>query len=113
MPGNFLVASWNAGKRSMMRLRREPREETGFEVDIVDHISTRISRVRHVDVSYLARIRSGLLHVEPQEILDARFFHCRELPPGLSPEQLLMLRPVLETVMRNFARKQLERTANV
>lgn len=94
LPGGFV----ERGEALEAALRRELREETGLEVDIVQHIATRISRVRHVDVAYLGRIRHGTLRVERQEILDARFFPGDALPPGLSPEQLHMLQLVFNAV---------------
>lgn len=92
LPGGFV----ERGEALDDALQRELREETGFNVDIIAHLSTRVSRVRHVDVTYLARIRSGALEVEQQEILDARFFPADALPPGLSPEQLQQIRPALD-----------------
>ena len=68
-------------------IRRELREETGYEVQVLSHASTRIGRPGHLDVCFLARVVDGRLKVEEGEIVAARFFSREELPADLPEAQ--------------------------
>jgi ADP-ribose pyrophosphatase YjhB (NUDIX family) len=69
-------------------LRRELREETGYEVEVLSLVSARADNPRHVSMLYLARVLRGILNVDRKEIAEARFFARDELPSDLSEDQL-------------------------
>ncbi|HEX6507924.1 MAG TPA: NUDIX hydrolase [Chloroflexota bacterium] len=84
LPGGFVERR----ERLEDALRREIREETGYEIEVTSLLSARVSKAHHLDVCYLACIVAGSLHVERREILDARFFPVGELPSGLGRGEL-------------------------
>jgi 8-oxo-dGTP diphosphatase len=69
-------------------LRRELREETGYEVEVLSLVSAQADSPRHVGVLYLARVRHGMLSVDRKEIAEARFFARDKFPPDLTEDEL-------------------------
>ena len=68
-------------------LRRELREETGYEVEVLSLISARADSALHVGMLYLARVLHGTLNVDRKEIAEARFFARDGLPSDLTEDQ--------------------------
>ena len=69
-------------------LRRELREETGFEVEVLSLVSAQADNPRHVGTLYLARVLHGMLNVDRKEIAAAQFFARDDLPSDLTEDQL-------------------------
>jgi 8-oxo-dGTP diphosphatase len=69
-------------------LRREIREETGYEAEVLALMSVGSGRPGHLDVTYLCRIVSGRLAIDHREVLDARFVPHEDLPRYLSEDEV-------------------------
>jgi 8-oxo-dGTP diphosphatase len=81
-------------------VRRELSEETGLTIEILSVLSVGVSRARHLDVCYLARVVGGSLRLDNQEILEAGFYAFTDLPPNLRAEQLRNIEPAYELLDR-------------
>jgi 8-oxo-dGTP diphosphatase len=75
LPGGLVRRS----ERLQDALRRELREETGYEIEILALVSTEISTLLHLDICFVARLRSGELKVDGTEVVEARFFAYDDL----------------------------------
>jgi ADP-ribose pyrophosphatase YjhB (NUDIX family) len=78
----------NAGEGLESALRREMLEETGLNIDVVRVISAKISPPQHIDVCYVARVVSGELALDGNEIVEGHFFPRDVLSDLLTPAQL-------------------------
>jgi ADP-ribose pyrophosphatase YjhB (NUDIX family) len=89
LPGGFVERE----ESLIEALQRELSEETGLVVEILSLLSAGISRARHLDVCYLARVAGGSLRLDDQEILEAGFYAYQDLPPDLKAEQRRNIEP--------------------
>ena len=92
LPGGFVEGD----ERLEDALQRELTEETGLTVEVLSLLSVGVSRARHLDVCYLARVVGGSLRLDNQEILEAGFYSFGDLPPNLRAEQLRNIGPAHE-----------------
>lgn len=89
LPGGFLERE----ESLVTALQRELAEETGLSIEVLSLLSADVSRSRHLDVCYLARVVAGQLEIDDAEILEAAYFAYEQLPAHLRAEQLKNLRP--------------------
>lgn len=70
---------------------REVLEETGLALAEIELLRVVSDYRLRVEVYYRARLAAGVnpltIRIQPQEILEARFFHPNELPPNMFPLQ--------------------------
>jgi ADP-ribose pyrophosphatase YjhB (NUDIX family) len=71
--------------------RREVREETGLEIEILGLVSEGASFFT-LEFIFLGRVTGGILTPDPKEILEARFFAPNQLPAGLQEEHQQVIR---------------------
>jgi ADP-ribose pyrophosphatase YjhB (NUDIX family) len=86
-PGSWGLPSGYANRNEKLEdtLRREVREETGYEV-VVSRLLRMVSGYRlRLEVSYLGHLTGGQFRLDPKEVIEARFFSLGELPEGLLP----------------------------
>jgi 8-oxo-dGTP diphosphatase len=69
-------------------LRRELKEETGYDVEVLGLVSTEIATFLHLDTCFVARVRSGELIVNETEVVEARFFAYDDLDGVFDDDQL-------------------------
>jgi 8-oxo-dGTP diphosphatase len=89
LPGGFVERE----ESLIEALQRELSEETGLAIEIVSLLSAGVSRARHLDVCYLARMAGGSLRIDDREILEAGFYGSQDLPPDLKAEHLRNIEP--------------------
>jgi len=87
LPGGFV----RRGESFEAAVQRELLEETGIDIEILMPGRTYIEQPLHIDVSFLARYKSGKLVPDEREILDAHFFPVDQLPSELSAAQAATL----------------------
>lgn len=92
LPGGFLERDESLDAA----LQRELVEETGLSVEVLSLLSTDVSRSRHLDICYLARVTAGQLQIDEEEILEAAYFAYEHLPENVRAEQLNNLHPARE-----------------
>ncbi|WP_338255413.1 NUDIX domain-containing protein [Dictyobacter halimunensis] len=83
LPGGYA----NKNERLEDTLRRELREETGYEVQVHSLIRVVSGYRLRVEASYRGTFLGGQLRLDEREVLEARFFRPDELPPSLLPSQ--------------------------
>jgi 8-oxo-dGTP diphosphatase len=86
-PGSWGLPSGYANRNERLEdaLRREVREETGYEI-VVSRLLRMVSGYRlRLEVSYLGYLTGGQFRLDPKEVIEARFFSRNELPEGLLP----------------------------
>lgn len=66
-------------------MRREVREETGYEVAISRYLRMVNGYRLRLEVSYLGHLIGGQFRLDPKEVLEAKFFSFDELPEELLP----------------------------
>jgi 8-oxo-dGTP diphosphatase len=84
-PGSWGLPSGYANRSEKLEdtLRREVREETGYEI-AVERCLRMVSGYRlRLEVSFLAHLVGGHFQLDPKEVIEARFFPIDELPEGL------------------------------
>lgn len=75
-------------------LAREMREETGLEVEVIEPLAVlRGSEMSRLDLIYRCRVTGGRLALG-DEIAAAHYYPLTELPSGMYPEQVALLRRV-------------------
>lgn len=81
----------NKGERFEDTIVREVREETGLNVEVGRLAHLKSGYRLRVEVAYEAQATGGTLHVDPLEILEARWFTPYELPEGLQESHRLLI----------------------
>ncbi|MCP9977913.1 NUDIX domain-containing protein [Actinomadura madurae] len=82
LPGGYV----NAGERLEDGVRREVREETSLEVEVVPRpLGLAGGFLHRVEAYYEARIVGGRLELDAAEILEARWYPLDALPDAMSP----------------------------
>ena len=66
-------------------LRREVREETGYEIQVHTLLQLMSGYKLRIGVSYVGTVIGGDFHLDRKEVIEARFFTVDELPQGLLP----------------------------
>ena len=89
LPGGFI----NAGEQPEDAFRREIREETGLEIEVLGLIRIRTLK-RHVEILYLAKT-DGTPEVNSREIIEFRWFEPDAPPPEMNLDQQFLIRKVL------------------
>jgi 8-oxo-dGTP diphosphatase len=80
------------GERHEDTIAREVREETGLSVTAGRLLEVRSGYRYRIEVYYEAVLDGGLagLALDEREILDARLFDVRDLPPDMPPQHRLL-----------------------
>ena len=81
LPGGYA----NRGEKLEETVRREVREETGYEVEVKGLIQVVSGYRLRVEASYRGKFIGGVERLDRREVLEARFFKRDELPPGILP----------------------------
>ena len=84
-PGSWGLPGGYANRNEKLEdtLRREVREETGYEITVSRHLRLVSGYRLRLEVSYLGHLVGGNFRLDPREVLEARFFSRDELPAGL------------------------------
>ena len=61
------------------------REETGYQIQIRALLRLVSGYKLLIEVSYVGTLSGGGFHLDPKEVIEARFFAVDELPEGLLP----------------------------
>jgi 8-oxo-dGTP diphosphatase len=85
VPGGFIEAR----EQPEVALKREIREETGLEIHNIKLISLRTID-RHLEIMFRAEA-SGTPQVLSFEIIEARWFDLKDVPPEMSHSQILLV----------------------
>ena len=81
LPGGYA----NKGERLEETVRREVREETGYEVEVRGLIQVVSGYRLRVEASYRGRFVGGVERLDRREVLEARFFKRDDLPATILP----------------------------
>jgi 8-oxo-dGTP diphosphatase len=73
----------NKSERLEEALAREVREETRYSIETLRQLRLVSGYKLRLEVSFLGRITGGTLKIDPNEVLEARFFPPTQLPDGL------------------------------
>ncbi len=86
-PGSWGLPSGYANRSERLEdtLRREVREETGYEITVSRRLRMVSGYRLRLEVSFLAHLVGGQFQLDPKEVIEARFFSLDELPEGLLP----------------------------
>lgn len=88
LPGGYA----NKGERLEETVRREVREETGYEVEVRGLIRVVSGYRLRVEASYRGKFVGGVEQLDGREVLEARFFKRDELPVGILPSHRELIR---------------------
>ena len=86
-PGSWGLPSGYAEHKEKLEeaLCRELREETGYHIQVCTLLRLTSGYKLRIEASYLGTLIGGDLHLDPKEVIEARFFTVDELPEGLLP----------------------------
>lgn len=86
-PGSWGLPSGYANRNETLEntLRREVREETGLEVQVTRFLRMVSGFRLRLEVSFQGHLSGGTLQLDPNEVIEARFFPPDALPEGLLP----------------------------
>lgn len=86
-PGSWGLPSGyvNRSEKLEEALRREVREETGYEIQVTRFLRLMSGFRLRLEVSYLGKLNGGTFRLDPKEVIEARFFPKETLPEGLLP----------------------------
>ncbi len=86
-PGSWGLPSGYANRNEKLEdtLRREVREETGYEVEVTGFLRMVSGYRLRLEMSFVGYLKGGTFRLDPKEVIEARFFSVEELPPGLLP----------------------------
>ena len=88
LPGGYA----NKGEKLEETVRREVREETGYEVEVKGLIQVVSGYRLRVEASYRGKFVGGVERLDKREILEARFFKRDSLPIGILPSHRELIR---------------------
>ncbi|MEO6890441.1 MAG: NUDIX domain-containing protein [Ktedonobacteraceae bacterium] len=86
-PGSWGLPSGYANRNETLEntLCREVREETGLEIEVTRFLRMVSGFRLRLEVSFQGKLNGGSLHLDPKEVVEARFFSKGALPEGLLP----------------------------
>jgi 8-oxo-dGTP diphosphatase len=86
-PGSWGLPSGYAHRNEKLEdaLRREVREETGYEIQVTRFLRMVSGYKLRLEVSYAGHLTGGDFQLDPKEVIEARFFDAQNLPEGLLP----------------------------
>lgn len=78
------------GESAEQAVAREAREEVGLDVDVTRYVGTQSWPFPgQLMIGYLAEARGGILTPDQEEIMEARWFHRRQIPETIPPAETL------------------------
>jgi NAD+ diphosphatase len=93
-----------AGETLEEAVCREVKEETAISIDQVSYVTSQAWPFPHsVMIGFTARYREGEIHIDTQELEDARWFHYKDLPQ--LPSRITIARLLIDNFIRSAKEK--------
>lgn len=82
LPGSWGLPSGYANQNEKLEdtLRREVREETGYEVTVSRYLRMVSGYRLRLEVSFWGHLTGGTFHLDPKEVIEAKFFLLTSFP---------------------------------